>query len=78
MATLGRTGANLAKASTGTLSAKILANAATAQSLKADLIQVPKADGGAPGSMNSPAAGGGVTGGLGSKLLANLENSGQT
>jgi len=46
MATLGRTGANLAKASTGTLSAKILANAATAQSLQADLIQGPPSKGG--------------------------------
>jgi len=43
---LGRTGANLAKAAGGTLAARTLANAAAAQSLKAERIQM--------GSMRTP------------------------
>jgi len=54
MATLGRTGSNLAKAAAGSLGAKILANAAAAQSLQAERIQgsmsAPKASAGAAGS----------------------------
>jgi len=54
LATLGRTGSNLAKAAAGSLGAKILANAAAAQSLQAERIQgsmsAPKASAGAAGS----------------------------
>jgi len=54
LGTLGRTGANLAKAAGGTLAAKTLANAAAAQSLKAERIQMgpiqaPKAASGPSG-----------------------------
>jgi len=54
LGTLGRTAANLAKASGGTLAAKTLANAAAAQSLKAERIQMgpiqaPKAASGPSG-----------------------------
>jgi len=54
LGTLGRTGANLAKAAGGTLAARTLANAAAAQSLKAERIQMgpaaaPKAPAGPSG-----------------------------
>ena len=54
LGTLGRTGANLAKAAGGTMAAKTLANAAAAQSLKAERIQMgpaaaPKAPAGPSG-----------------------------